>query len=249
MAPIRAGDGAGLDGNGYSQVRKGDGTVLWNAIPDSGGTHQWNHKEGSGTTLGDAIGSLNGTINGATWQTGAGTENTYLQYDGTDDHTALGSASQTEFEHFANAETGTFFAWVNPDSSADAQCLFGNSFTGNTDGFGFGISSGSWVGGVTGGGFPAGGSVTTGSWIPVAFVIDSGTLTVHSGDPLSEQFSSAAGESGVTSIATDVQLGDTNDAGGDNPYDGGMDIAWTDTAVWTQSELQSFVNDSSEFYE
>ena len=35
MVPIRKGDGTGLAAAGYSQVRKGDGTVLWNAIPDS----------------------------------------------------------------------------------------------------------------------------------------------------------------------------------------------------------------------
>ena len=35
MVPIRKGDGTGLAAKGYSQVRKGDGTVLWNAIPDS----------------------------------------------------------------------------------------------------------------------------------------------------------------------------------------------------------------------
>ena len=36
MVPIRKGDGTGLAAKGYSQVRKGDGTVLWNAIPDRG---------------------------------------------------------------------------------------------------------------------------------------------------------------------------------------------------------------------
>lgn len=35
MVPTRKGDGTGLGAKGYSQVRKGDGTVLWNAIPAS----------------------------------------------------------------------------------------------------------------------------------------------------------------------------------------------------------------------
>lgn len=35
MMPIRKGDGTGLDAQGYSQIRKGDGAVLWNAISDS----------------------------------------------------------------------------------------------------------------------------------------------------------------------------------------------------------------------
>ena len=35
MVPIRKGDGTGLAAKGYSQVRKGDGTVLWNAIADT----------------------------------------------------------------------------------------------------------------------------------------------------------------------------------------------------------------------
>ena len=43
------------------------------AIPDSGGTHQWNHLENGGTTLGDSIGTLDATINGATWTSGLGT--------------------------------------------------------------------------------------------------------------------------------------------------------------------------------
>ena len=40
MVPIRKGDGTGLAAKGYSQVRKGDGTVLWNAIPDVGDLQQ-----------------------------------------------------------------------------------------------------------------------------------------------------------------------------------------------------------------
>jgi len=36
MSPMRKGDGTGLSAKGFSEVRKGDGTVLWNAIPDSG---------------------------------------------------------------------------------------------------------------------------------------------------------------------------------------------------------------------
>jgi len=38
MLPIRRGDGTGLSAKGFSEVRKGDGTVLWSAgtqIPDS----------------------------------------------------------------------------------------------------------------------------------------------------------------------------------------------------------------------
>jgi len=35
MSPMRKGDGTGLSAKGFSEVRKGDGTVLWNAIPDS----------------------------------------------------------------------------------------------------------------------------------------------------------------------------------------------------------------------
>ncbi len=57
MAPIRKGDGTGLDAKGYSQVRKGDGTVLWNAIPDSDvylhddfGDGKLQNRDDSGTT-------------------------------------------------------------------------------------------------------------------------------------------------------------------------------------------------------
>jgi len=42
MAPIRKRDGTGLNLKGFNQVRKGDGTVLWRAIPNSGLLHRWN---------------------------------------------------------------------------------------------------------------------------------------------------------------------------------------------------------------
>jgi len=58
MAPIRRGDGTGLNAQGFSEIRKGDGTVLWSAIPDSDVylNDDWDdnqltsNREGSGTT-------------------------------------------------------------------------------------------------------------------------------------------------------------------------------------------------------
>ena len=63
MVPIRKGDGTGLAAKGYSQVRKGDGTVLWNAIPDS--DLYYPVDEGSGTTLNDAVSTNHASITGS----------------------------------------------------------------------------------------------------------------------------------------------------------------------------------------
>ena len=66
-----------------------------NVIPDSGGTHQWNHLEKGGTTLGDAIGTLDATIDGATWTSGLGTGGAHLDYDGVDDDSVLSGVRQS----------------------------------------------------------------------------------------------------------------------------------------------------------
>lgn len=57
MAPIRRGDGTGLNPQGYTEVRKGDGTVLWSSDTDSeilryefenDYTDSWNENDGTG---------------------------------------------------------------------------------------------------------------------------------------------------------------------------------------------------------
>ena len=84
-------------------------------------TSFWGFDEGSGTTLNDSLGSFDGTINGATWQTGAGYGDTYLQFDGTDDDVALGS-----WIHPNTNGAYTQVCWAAPaDPLGPSQTIFG----------------------------------------------------------------------------------------------------------------------------
>lgn len=115
MAPIRKGDGTVIAPQGFQEVRKGDGTVLWSsdAIPDSV-VNQWPHDEGSGTTLTDNVGSVDGTINGATWESlGDAVGGFYLDYDGVDDFTNLGN----DPVNFVYSGDFTFTTFVRVDDT------------------------------------------------------------------------------------------------------------------------------------
>lgn len=70
--PIRRGDGTVINPKGYSEVRKGDGTILWSAEsgpPAPVGTpYIWYPiDEGSGTLVADNVGTHDATNNGAAW--------------------------------------------------------------------------------------------------------------------------------------------------------------------------------------
>ena len=93
MPPIRKGDGTPVTPKGISQIRTGDGRILFDgvAIPDSA-SHRWTLEEDSSTFV-DSIGSSDATNQGTTrttntWQGGAA-----RQGNGSDqyiEHTQLG---------------------------------------------------------------------------------------------------------------------------------------------------------------
>ena len=83
----------------------------------------WPHNEGSGTVLGDSIGTLDGDIIGSTWQTGAGYEDIYLAHDGVDDYVSLGTWTMPN-------TNGAFSVvmWVRfDDPLGPSQPLFGSN--------------------------------------------------------------------------------------------------------------------------
>ena len=92
MVPIRQGDGTGLAAKGYSQVRKGDGTVLWNAIPDSEANqklaHRWPLDDVNGTVE-DSVGEANGSNNGVTSVSGEYAGGSAGEGDGVGDHISI----------------------------------------------------------------------------------------------------------------------------------------------------------------
>lgn len=95
--PARKGDGTGLAFKGFTEVRKGDGTVLWSAndIPDSGDLHaQYDateitaSDEDSVSTWSDATGNgYDLTATGSpTYKTSGINGNPVVGLDGTDDY-------------------------------------------------------------------------------------------------------------------------------------------------------------------
>jgi len=107
--------GATIDGQGVEEITV-DGQAVFSAIPDSG-DHQWFIDEGSGTTLNDSVGSVNATINGATWESESGTVGgQYLEYDGVDDHFATDST--------LGIDKGTVCGWVRPKEFTNFSNMF-----------------------------------------------------------------------------------------------------------------------------
>lgn len=87
MRPARQGDGTGLSASGFSEVRKGDGTVLWSAapdIPDSVETQYRFEDDSDTTTALDGVGSNNATISGPTYTSNAAKGSHAIEDDGVD---------------------------------------------------------------------------------------------------------------------------------------------------------------------
>ena len=229
------------------------------AIPDSGGSHQWNHDEGEGTTLSDAIGGLDGAINGATWTSGAGTEDVYLDYDGTDDFTDLGSGSRSALSHFVNDGAGTILFWINPDTiaSSGVNYIAGTAFTGSARSLIFAARDGDdWFFRATTSSDVVwdiqGGSADTNEWAAVAGVADGSDVFIYEAKPpdydVTQVASATVGDTEGGDLEQNVNIGRETD-NETRHWDGGIDLAFTDTSAKSQSELQTFVDDSKKFYE
>jgi len=261
MAPITI-DGTDvstitIDGQDVSEITA-DGDVVYTAIPDSGGSHQWDTDEGSGTTLADSIGSLDGTINGPTWTSGVGTGNAYLDYNGTGDTVDFGTGSQSEFSHFINGK-GTVGFWVNIDDENDNYMVFGDAWRGDPS-VALINNNGQWRVLVTN---SAGEDVVNfnsgdtnsdvGDWVFVACTLDGANGNMYIARPgnnysLNSYDSASIANTESVDLSFNAKLG--VDQAADRWYfDGGIDLGYTDTTADTQSEIQSFVDDSKGFYQ
>lgn len=228
------------------------------ALPDSGGTHQWNYTEGTSTAVADEIGSLDLSFTGiANWPTDAGAGGTYAVVNGTDDYAELGS---DELTSLLSSATGTFGGWCRLDNSNSSRNQIVGTLT-TASGTNFAIdgeiSNSRWRVGLTlsgtlntaSGGDPAN---DVGDWVFMAFTADGSTLSLYRAQPTGYdvvQLDSAS-ISGSASGGWDYPVriasrGDTVD----NLFEGGMDIQFYDTSGWTESELQSFVDDTKGYYQ
>jgi len=234
----------------------------YSAIPGSGGTHQWDSDEGTGTTLADSIGSLDGMINGATWTSGLGTGDTHLLYDATDDYTDLvGSASALSY--YVNNGEGTLFAWTRIDTDMTAEGgIISNAPSSNlktvalryngSSGFyqfAMGDGSGSYSVLMDGGG----GNLIVGEWLPVAASLDGSDAYLYVGDgngTLQQVGTDTVDGTAIGDLERDLFIGAENkQTGPDRTIDGSVDLAFADDRGWSQSELQQFVDDSIQLYQ
>ena len=117
------------------------GRRLPDAIPDSGGDHQWNFEEGSATNVKDSIGSLDAPFTDITWESGAGAGDVHGVLDGTDDYANLGT--QSAFTHLINDGVGSVAWWVKIDSDSDQYAVLGTQLSEQTTSFGFWVDTGS----------------------------------------------------------------------------------------------------------
>jgi hypothetical protein len=93
--------------------------ALYRAIPDSV-VNQYPTDTGSGSTLQDAEGAEDGTINGPTWQSLAdAVGGFYLSYDGVDDTTDFADSA---FDYTTQAAM-TVTAFINPDDTSSIRAI------------------------------------------------------------------------------------------------------------------------------
>ena len=88
----------------------------------------------TGTTIIDTVGSLTGTINGASFET---TNNGIFDFDGSDDYIDC----NTDLESWVEGANKSFFAWIKNDGNTSTARIFGASYqdSGEKTGFGLGI--------------------------------------------------------------------------------------------------------------
>lgn len=101
MPPIRKGDGTGISPSGISQVRTGDGRILFDgpAIPDSAIAH-WKLDDVNSEVV-DNVGGYDGTVNGVTSISGNYEGGSAAEGDGSGDNIEFPVVPITVLEDFA----------------------------------------------------------------------------------------------------------------------------------------------------
>ena len=121
MPPIRKGDGTPVTPKGISQVRTGDGRILFDgvAIPDSALLH-FPFRERSDSTLVEEIGGYDGTANGLTNVSGNWWDGYAEDGDGVDAYGDLGDWTEVNFGERLVGEWGLAFTLETTDDGVEA---------------------------------------------------------------------------------------------------------------------------------
>jgi len=115
--PIRKGDGTGISPSGISQVRTGDGRILFDgpAILDSAVYH-WEFDEGSGDTITDSVEGVEGEISDTDWiEDSSWWGGAALDFDGSGD--VLIDSGLSEFADILTDEWTIAFTLQTEDES------------------------------------------------------------------------------------------------------------------------------------
>jgi len=99
--------GATIDGQEVQEITV-DGQTVFTSVLDAV-TNRWLYDEGSGNILNDSVGSTNLSLDAPVWETGSGTGDVYLQFDGAD-------VAETSDTSEVGADTFAAYGWVFPDS-------------------------------------------------------------------------------------------------------------------------------------
>ena len=131
----------------FGASRAGLMSVAEDDIPDSGGDHQWEYNEGSGTVVTDVIGNENldfgdGDTN-PDWITGEGIDEVYLELNGSNQYADLSGTGV--FSELRSGPSGTIFKWIKSNGTGDDNaCVIGNDMTSDSGTiFGLGFREGS----------------------------------------------------------------------------------------------------------
>lgn len=230
--PARKGDETGLAASGFTEVRKGDGTVLWqlNTIPDS--QHRWPTDEGSGGTLTDSQGSQNGSLNGPDWVTGSGGNgDAYLDYPNSADYVGYGEVLKPSWSSLS------VVVWAKFDS-VDNTLVTQAVGTSSTDFLIFN-NSGSLDYRFDGSQVATADISSTGGWHMVALTVDNGAATAYFDDG---SVGSTSGLSTPSWSSDPFETGNRNAGSGfspSQPWGDGID----DPAVWDSALSASQISD------
>ena len=251
--------GATIDGTDVQEITV-DGDVVFSAALNSGADHQWDFSEGSGSTVGDKIGGLDGSITNATFAAGKGVGGTHMVYDGSSDFVDLGSNSRTAFKSLTDQNLGTCAIWFRPHDTSNNYQVWGNTGDLNDVGFGMRIRSGAEFGVVVldGDGSRSvliksgGGVLTQNNWTFIAFTMDgSNTASLYHADVgdtnVSLENTSSINGSTTADFSSNVNFGRRNDNLGWD-LDGQTDVAFYEAREWSDSELQTWVNQTKDFF-
>lgn len=220
-------------------------------------TDYWPTDAASGTTVTNATSSRDMTTDAA-WVTGAGVNGAHLDYDG--------STSSSVVDSAFSASSFTMVGWFNADETGGTDAL--KTINSATDGSGMNFiwddnGQGGYSiycnGATTTDGSPShitlgdDGMFTpgTGTWVCVAATADfnNSELTMYAA---AANASSLSQIDSSTEYANDERLGSIEEihvAGDGGGFDGGADaIAYGVDQVLSQSELDSFFQDTKEAY-